>query len=139
MPEFIGDQQRFSAPYGLRYGGDSHLIALKGEYETERLKINGLFELLLQGYEGRAHFTGQESTRKNGEYYGAAEISVNPGDPNFVNKWLLSEDVKPVFMMSLGAEWGILPWVTAYAGMSLQVCSFLPLSYNFGAGATFQF
>ncbi|MFA6765136.1 MAG: hypothetical protein WCR75_10875 [Sphaerochaetaceae bacterium] len=128
-PWFISNPDYYSVPFGLKYGGDSQLLALKGSYETHDVKINGSFELLLQGREGR-----ERSVDIN--YWGSADLSEDPDDWMYSGTWISSGDIKPKLMVQLSAEKGLMKWLSIYTGVSLVFSTYLPFSYTANIGAT---
>jgi hypothetical protein len=132
MPALAADEDWFAVPYGFVYGGDSQLIALKADWQTERWKVSGSLQILLQGWEAR-------ETAANLDNMGGATISADPDSPRYSIDWLSSGDIQPKIMFRIGAEYGILPWLTAYGGVYLEFSSYDPFYFNFSIGASMRF
>jgi hypothetical protein len=125
------NHDHYSVPFGPKYGGDTQLIRAKISLEDYKYKFSGIFEIVLQGWEGR-----ERSENKN--YWGNAPLSADESDKYYSRNWLTSGDIKPLFIINLNYERGILPWLTIYSGVSLAVSTFAPTQYNCNLGFTIK-
>ena len=127
-PQFVSQHDHFSVPFGLKYGGDSQIFVLRSTYETEKLKISGVVELLLQGIDGRTR-------NADINYWGEADLSMaDPDDPNYSTKWITSGDIQPKLTVLTKVETGLKKWLSVYAGSATVFSTYLPfaMSLNFG-------
>ena len=131
-PWFVSEPDHFSVPYGVKYGGDSQLLVLKGTYETERTKIVGTVELALLGQDAQSRYGDID-------YWGNANLSTSdPEDSNYSKKWISSGNIQPLLVMDIAIERGITEWLTAYAGISFLTASFTDDKLILNLGMTAQ-
>ncbi|GHU21524.1 hypothetical protein FACS1894164_02080 [Spirochaetia bacterium] len=131
-PNLFAGEDWYAVPYGLKYGGDSQLIALSAHYTSQKLTIDGAFNVVLQGWEGR-------ETAANLDYMGEAELSDDPDSPLYSINWFSSGNIKPQFQIQAQAEYGFFNWLSAYAGFKFQFSSFNPFVFNINIGGSVRF
>ena len=108
------------------------MIVLKGSFEATKTKFNGSVEWALLGKDAQTRY-------QNINYWGESDLSVEPEDENFSRNWISSGDIQHIVIVDLSIERGLTSWLSAYAGTSLFVSTFLPTKFRVNLGATVQF
>lgn len=131
-PQFNADHDHYSVPFGLKYGGDTQLLVLKGLYETTNYKISSAVEVALLGQDARERMN-------DFNYWGNANLSTDSSDNNYSKNWITSGNIKPLIIINADFEKGITSNITAYVGSSLSFGPENPTLFNFNLGTTIQF